>query len=54
VTDAYGRPLDDRPLLGSGADFQMSVIVAANERLHAAVLAEVDAGIGRLKQQVAP
>ena len=49
VTDAYGRPLDDRPLLGSGAEYQMSVVAAANAALHRAVLAEVDAGIARLR-----
>ena len=30
VTDAYGRVAGDRPLLGSGAEFQMSVVAAAN------------------------
>jgi myo-inositol-1(or 4)-monophosphatase len=48
VTDAYGRSLDDRPLLGSGAEFQMSVVASANVALHRQVLAEVDAGISRL------
>jgi myo-inositol-1(or 4)-monophosphatase len=48
VTDAYGRPLDDRPLLGSGADFQMSCVAACNAELHAAIIAEVNAGIERL------
>ena len=32
VTDAYGAPLDDRPLLGSGAEFQISCVAAANPR----------------------
>ncbi len=32
VSDAYGQPLDARPLLGSGADFQISCIAAANSR----------------------
>src|SRR5205085_4386168 len=49
VTDARGRPLDDRPLLGSGADFQMSVVASANAALHAQILAELAAGIDRLK-----
>jgi myo-inositol-1(or 4)-monophosphatase len=49
VTDAYGRSLNDRPLLGSGAEFQMSIVCASNRALHAAVLAEVDAGIARLR-----
>jgi myo-inositol-1(or 4)-monophosphatase len=48
VTDAYGEPLGDRPLLGSGAEYQMSIVCSANAGLHAAVLAEIDAGIGRL------
>lgn len=48
VTDAHGRPLDDRPLLGSGHDFQMSCIAAANQPLHEAICAEVDRGIERM------
>src|SRR5207247_9272503 len=30
VSDAYGSSLDDRPLLGSGPDFQLSCVAAAN------------------------
>jgi myo-inositol-1(or 4)-monophosphatase len=48
VTDAAGRPLADRPLLGAGAEHQMSVIASANPRLHALLVEEVDAGMGRL------
>ncbi len=48
VTDAYGRPLDDRPLLGSGAEFQMSVVCSANRALHDLILAELDEGMTRL------
>jgi myo-inositol-1(or 4)-monophosphatase len=48
VTDARGRPLDDRPLLGSGAEFQMSVVTSANPALHAEILAAVDAGVARV------
>jgi myo-inositol-1(or 4)-monophosphatase len=50
VTDAYGEPLSDRPLLGSGADFQMSVVTSANPALHALILGELDAGIARLSR----
>jgi myo-inositol-1(or 4)-monophosphatase len=50
VTDAYGEPLDGRPLLGSGAEYQMSIVTSANAALHAAVLAEIDAGIRRLSE----
>jgi myo-inositol-1(or 4)-monophosphatase len=51
VTDAAGRPLDDRPLLGSGHEFQMSMLAAANEPLHAKLLAEIDRGIARLRER---
>ena len=49
VTDAVGRPLDDRPLLGSGADFQMSVVVSAGGRLHADILAALERGMDRVR-----
>jgi myo-inositol-1(or 4)-monophosphatase len=49
VTDAYGSPLRDRPLLGSGHEFQMSCVAAANPELHAAICGEIDAGIERLR-----
>jgi myo-inositol-1(or 4)-monophosphatase len=48
VTDARGRPLDDRPLLGSGADYQMSVVTSANPALHERILASVAAGVATL------
>lgn len=48
VTDATGRALDDRPLLGSGHEFQMSVIACGSRELHAKLVAEVDRGIARL------
>jgi hypothetical protein len=54
VTDAYGKPLSDRPLLGSGAEFQMSVVTSANRVLHEAVLAEIDAGVIRLADRFVP
>jgi myo-inositol-1(or 4)-monophosphatase len=48
VTDAYGRPLSERSLLGSGAEFQVSCVAAANPELHAAILRAVEEGIQRL------
>jgi myo-inositol-1(or 4)-monophosphatase len=48
VTDAYGRPLASRPLLGSGHEFQMSCVAAANRELHAALLALLERGFARL------
>jgi myo-inositol-1(or 4)-monophosphatase len=49
VTDAYGEGLAARPLLGSGHEFQMSCVAAANSELHSAICAEIDQGIERLR-----
>jgi myo-inositol-1(or 4)-monophosphatase len=49
VTDATGATLDERPLLGSGAEFQMSVVASANASLHERILAAIEAGIERLR-----
>jgi fructose-1,6-bisphosphatase/inositol monophosphatase family enzyme len=51
VTDAYGEPLGSRPLLGSDHEFQMSCVAAANQDLHSAICAEIDAGIERLRSR---
>jgi myo-inositol-1(or 4)-monophosphatase len=48
VTDAAGRPLDDRPLLGAGADFQMSVVASATPELNARIVAALDRGVARV------
>ena len=48
VTDAAGEPFDERPLLGSGAEFQMSVAIASNRALHEQLVNEVATGLGRL------
>ncbi|HMA28063.1 MAG TPA: inositol monophosphatase family protein [Solirubrobacterales bacterium] len=52
VTDAYGRSLGDRPLLGSSHEFQISCVAAANQELHGAICAELDAGIERLRANI--
>ena len=49
LSDCSGRPLDDRPLLGSAAEFQMDVITSANPELHALLVAEVGRGLERLR-----
>jgi myo-inositol-1(or 4)-monophosphatase len=49
VTDAHGAPLDDRPLLGSGHDFQMSCVASANDRLHAQIMEAVEEGFANLR-----
>lgn len=48
VTDARGQPLDRRPLLGSGHEFQMSCVAASNTRLHSRLLGVVEHGIESL------
>ena len=50
VTDAYGQPLGDRPLLGSGHEFQMSCVAAAGPRLHELLLQHVEHGLRRLSK----
>lgn len=49
-SDGWGAPLDDRPLLGSGHDYQMSTISASNANLHGELVRAVDAGIERLRR----
>jgi fructose-1,6-bisphosphatase/inositol monophosphatase family enzyme len=49
VSDGWGEPLDRHRLLGSGHDFQMSSISAANPRLHAQLVEAVNSGIERLR-----
>jgi myo-inositol-1(or 4)-monophosphatase len=48
VTDAAGEPFDERPLLGSAAEFQMSVAIASNATLHEQIVNEVGTGLARL------
>jgi hypothetical protein len=48
LSDGWGRPLDECPLLGSGHDFQMSSISAANRSLHAELVRAVNEGVARL------
>jgi myo-inositol-1(or 4)-monophosphatase len=49
VTDGYGAPLAQRRLLGSGHEFQMSCLAAANDELHAQVLEALERGFARLR-----
>jgi myo-inositol-1(or 4)-monophosphatase len=49
VSDGWGEPLGRYRLLGSGHEFQMSSICAANARLHAELVRAVDLGVARLQ-----
>lgn len=51
VSDGWGRSLDGYRLLGSGHEFQISSISAANPALHGALLEAVDAGVSRLRRR---
>lgn len=48
ASDGWGSPLDRYRLLGSGHEFQISSICAANPALHEQLVREVDAGVARL------
>ena len=52
VSDGWGRPLDDKRLLGSGHRYQMSSISASNGILHRALVSAVEEGIARLRALV--
>ena len=49
VTDAWGHPLDGRPLLGSGHEYQMSCLAASNSSLHSQLVSAAERGIERLR-----
>jgi myo-inositol-1(or 4)-monophosphatase len=51
VTDAHGRSLKDRPLIGSGADYCVSTVASATQELHEAVIAALGRGIDRLRER---
>jgi myo-inositol-1(or 4)-monophosphatase len=54
VTDATGGSLADRPLLGSGHEFQMSCVCASGADLHGAIIAALDRGMERLREAGPP
>jgi myo-inositol-1(or 4)-monophosphatase len=49
ATDAAGRPLDDKPIVGSGADYCVSTVVACTAELHAEIIGALGRGIERLR-----
>jgi myo-inositol-1(or 4)-monophosphatase len=51
VTDAHGRSLAGRPLLGSGHDYQLSCVAAANKRLHGQLMEALERGFLRLRPE---
>jgi len=49
VTDARGESLAARPLLGSGHEYQMSCVAAANPALHARMMEVLERGFAQLR-----
>jgi len=52
TSDASGKPLADRPLVGSGADYCVSTVVACTDELHAEIIGALDRGIERLRVKI--
>jgi myo-inositol-1(or 4)-monophosphatase len=52
ISDAYGESLSGRPILGAGAEYQLSCVAAATPDLHEVIIRELDAGVQRLRQKV--
>ena len=48
--DADGSSLDDRPVLGSDASFQMATVAAGNQELQDALVESVQRGIAGLRR----
>ncbi len=48
VTDAYGKPDDDYPLLGEGTDNQLSCLISVSPGLQRELIEMVDKGMERL------
>jgi len=48
VTDAGGKPLESRPLVGSGDGYTLSTLAACTPELHAELLYFLDRGIEKL------
>lgn len=53
VTDAAGRSLDNRPLVGSGPDYCVSTLAACTPELHAKLLDVLDRGMSKLAESMA-
>ncbi len=52
ITDAYGKALDDKPLMGIGKEYQLSIIASANQELHSILLMMVDKGFNKLRDDM--
>jgi myo-inositol-1(or 4)-monophosphatase len=54
IGDAAGRPLDDKPVLGSNAEYQLACIAAGNQELQDGLIEVVQRGIRDLRDRRRP
>jgi len=52
VTDAYGKDLDSRPLMGIGKQYQLSTVASSNPSLHQILIMLIDRGFARLEDNM--
>jgi len=52
VSDAYGKSLDNYPLIPSEGRGQVSTVVSSNRVLHEKILREIDDGMKKLKERL--
>ncbi len=51
ITDAYGKALDEKPLMGIGKKYQLSTIASSNPNLHRILVMMVDKGFNKLEDK---
>jgi myo-inositol-1(or 4)-monophosphatase len=52
ITDASGKSLEERPLMGIGRDFQLSIVASSNEELHSILLMMIERGFNKLEDNL--
>ncbi len=52
ITDAYGKGLEDRPLMGIGKQYQLSTIASSNASLHKILVMLIDRGFSKLEDNM--
>ncbi len=52
ITDAYGKDLDEHPLMGIGKEYQLSTVASSNPNLHRILIMMVDKGFNKLEDNI--
>ena len=52
ITDAYGKNMDNQPLMGIGKEYQLSIVASANQELHSILLMMIDKGFSKLHDNI--